>query len=117
MTPCCLLSCSAFNLSIKYSTELTKDNVFSGLRFIVQGLGEAMNSGRRVVVEFEHGVLTCEEKRCRFSFRGELYAKEGVPVPKDATTGASAYRLTIKKIELSTIRLLDESYFCPQFQS
>jgi len=76
-----------FNFSkaaIRYSTKLTKDHVFSGLRYLVQQLGETAGSGRPVAVEFELGKLLIQDRKPRFAFAAEIYAKEGLQVPADA---------------------------------
>lgn len=61
-----------FNFSkaaIKYSQALTKDQVFTGLRSLVQQLGEAVSSGRDIDLDFGNvGRLLVREKEPRFSF-------------------------------------------------
>jgi len=71
---------------------MTKDNVFSGMRYIVQQIGEFMSSGRRVVIDFEHGQLMADERRTKFVFRSEVYAAEGVPVPAEVVKDKHVYR-------------------------
>jgi len=76
-----------FNFSkaaIRYSSKLTKDHVFSGLRYLVQQLGEAAGSGKPVALEFEQGKLIIQERKPRFAFAAEIFAKEGLQVPADA---------------------------------
>merc|ERR1719326_990645 len=45
-----------FNFSkaaIRHSQKLTKDNMFSGLRYLVQHIGESISQGRKTALEFE----------------------------------------------------------------
>jgi len=68
-----------FNFSkaaIKYSS-LTKDQVFSGLRTIVQQLGEAVSTGKDIDLDFGNvGRLLVRDKEPRFSFSGALLGNE-----------------------------------------
>lgn len=76
-----------FNFSkaaIKYSQTLTKDVMFTGLRSVVQCLGEAISDSKQVSVDFEFGRLTCQNNDPRFVFPAEMYTQEGLPVPKEA---------------------------------
>jgi len=65
-----------FNFSkaaIKHSSELTKDQVFTGLRALVQQLGEAVSNGADVDLDFGSvGRLLVREKEPRFSFSASL---------------------------------------------
>jgi len=70
--------------AIRYSTKLTKDQMFSGLRYMVQQLGEAVSQGKTVVVEFEQGRLVIQERKSRFAFDAKIYSREGIQVPADA---------------------------------
>jgi hypothetical protein len=82
-----LCSMEEFNFSkaaIKYSQTLTKDVMFTGLRSIVQCLGEAISESKQINVDFEFGRLTCQNNDPRFVFPAEMYTQEGLPVPKDA---------------------------------
>eukprot|EP00927_Polykrikos_kofoidii_P076184 TRINITY_DN7297_c0_g1_i1.p1 TRINITY_DN7297_c0_g1~~TRINITY_DN7297_c0_g1_i1.p1 ORF type:complete len:545 (-),score=117.17 TRINITY_DN7297_c0_g1_i1:79-1713(-) len=73
-----------FNFSkaaIKFS-NLTKDQVFSGLRAIVQQLGDAIAEGRDVDIEFgDLGRLTSREKEPKFHFSQAVYSLEGLDAP------------------------------------
>lgn len=71
---------------------MTKDNVFSGMRYIVQQMGEFMSNGSRVVIDFEHGQLIADERRTKFIFRAEVYAAEGVTVPTEVVKDKHVYR-------------------------
>eukprot|EP00747_Dinoflagellata_sp_TGD_P164805 gnl/TRDRNA2_/TRDRNA2_185258_c0_seq1.p1 gnl/TRDRNA2_/TRDRNA2_185258_c0~~gnl/TRDRNA2_/TRDRNA2_185258_c0_seq1.p1 ORF type:complete len:662 (+),score=129.76 gnl/TRDRNA2_/TRDRNA2_185258_c0_seq1:75-1988(+) len=76
-----------FNFSkaaIRYSNELTKDQVFSGIRQLIHQLGEVISQGRQLSVEFSFGRLTAKDKDVRFSFTAELYAAHGLEVPAGA---------------------------------
>jgi hypothetical protein len=70
--------------AIKYSTKMTKDQMFSGLRYLVQGIGEAAAKGMTVSIEFEQGRLIIQERKPRFAFDAKIYAAEGIQVPADA---------------------------------
>merc|ERR1719460_2445318 len=65
-----------FNFSkaaIKHSNSLTKDQVFTGLRGIVQQLGEAVSDGQDVDLDFGSvGRLLVREKEPRFSFSAAM---------------------------------------------
>eukprot|EP00742_Colponemidia_sp_Colp-10_P001906 GILJ01002037.1.p1 GENE.GILJ01002037.1~~GILJ01002037.1.p1 ORF type:complete len:616 (+),score=143.05 GILJ01002037.1:162-2009(+) len=71
-------------LAIRYSTNLTKDNAFSGLRMIVIQLGEAIAQGRRVLLDFEIGRLEAVEKKVRFHFDLNIYRESGLEPPSTA---------------------------------
>jgi hypothetical protein len=70
--------------AIKYSSKMTKDQMFSGLRYLVQGLGEAVGRGATVMLEFEQGRLLVQERKPRFAFDAKIYAREGIQAPADA---------------------------------
>jgi hypothetical protein len=70
--------------AIKYSTKMTKDQMFSGLRYLVQGIGEAAAKGMMVSIEFELGRLVIQERKPRFAFDAKIFAAEGISVPVDA---------------------------------
>lgn len=76
-----------FNFSkaaIRYAQDLTKDNVFMGLRAIVNQFGEACSSGQEVCIDFEVGRLSCREHDVTFSFVSDVYSWEGLDVPASA---------------------------------
>lgn len=82
-----LTTIEEFNFSkaaIKYSQNLTKDNIFMGLRAILQHLGEAVSTGQQVSIDFEVGKLLSSERVMRFVFVAELYLQEGLDVPAGA---------------------------------
>eukprot|EP00746_Dinoflagellata_sp_MGD_P163907 gnl/MRDRNA2_/MRDRNA2_92215_c0_seq1.p1 gnl/MRDRNA2_/MRDRNA2_92215_c0~~gnl/MRDRNA2_/MRDRNA2_92215_c0_seq1.p1 ORF type:complete len:583 (+),score=130.50 gnl/MRDRNA2_/MRDRNA2_92215_c0_seq1:98-1846(+) len=70
--------------AIRYSSTLTKDQVFTGLRMLVFQIGEACGEGKNVCIEFEMGNLICQEGEPRFAFAAELYLAEGLQVPSGA---------------------------------
>ena len=75
-----LVPCEEFNFSkaaIKYSNVLTKDTVFCGLKYMVQQVGETIAKGGKLNLAFEHGKLLADERKVRFVFRADLYAKFG----------------------------------------
>eukprot|EP00392_Amoebophrya_sp_AT5.2_P010445 g10505.t1 len=70
------------------------DNVYCGLRYIVQAIGEAVATGKRVEIDFEHGKFISSERRANFVFKPELYAKEGtyrLTAPAEAAHAKSSY--------------------------
>eukprot|EP00927_Polykrikos_kofoidii_P066895 TRINITY_DN62454_c0_g1_i1.p1 TRINITY_DN62454_c0_g1~~TRINITY_DN62454_c0_g1_i1.p1 ORF type:complete len:677 (-),score=120.78 TRINITY_DN62454_c0_g1_i1:125-2155(-) len=77
-----------FNFSkaaIRFSTELTKDQVSSGLRVLVRQLGETVSQGRPLAAEFSFGKISCREGRdLQFDFAAELYVEHGLEVPPGA---------------------------------
>jgi hypothetical protein len=82
-----LCSMEEFNFSkaaIKFSQTLTKDMMFTGLRSIVQSLGEAIAESKTISADFEFGRLTCQNNDPRFVFAAQLYTQEGLSPPKDA---------------------------------
>lgn len=81
-----LTTVEEFNFSkaaIRYSQNLTKDNIFMGLRAIVHQIGEAA-SREQVAIDFEVGQLTCNNRIATFSFVAQLYIQEGLEIPNDA---------------------------------
>jgi hypothetical protein len=70
--------------AIRYSSTLTKDQVFTGLRMIIFQIGEACSDGKNVSMEFELGNLISQEGEPRFAFAAELYLAEGLQVPSGA---------------------------------
>jgi len=78
-----------FNFSkaaIKFSQQLTKDQVFSMLKAIVQRLGEIISEGKEVDIAMgDVGRLSCRGDRDpRFSFSPDIYAQEGLDAPHSA---------------------------------
>lgn len=66
-----------FNFSkaaLKYSRGLTKDQMFTGLRFIVQALGNAMATNRNIAIDFECGRLTWLSGKGTFAFNSQVYS-------------------------------------------
>ncbi|CAD7971804.1 unnamed protein product [Amoebophrya sp. A25] len=97
-----------FNFSkaaIKYSNCLNKDNVYCGLRYIVQAIGEAITQGKRVEIDFEHGKLVAQERRSNFTFKAELYQKEGLPAPVDAAKSTYAPSRTFQAPTTDALKL------------
>mmetsp|Transcript_78061 Transcript_78061/g.226503 ORF Transcript_78061/g.226503 Transcript_78061/m.226503 type:complete len:521 (-) Transcript_78061:50-1612(-) len=83
--------------SIKFSNELTKDQVFSGLRAIVQRLGEVIGDGREVQIPFgEVGRLTCRgDREPQFSFSAQYAGDGGAARPGTGANdggGGAAFR-------------------------
>jgi len=79
-----------FNFSkaaIKFSNQMTKDQVFSGTKALVQRLAEVVADGRDVQILFgDLGTLVCRgDREPHFTFAPEVYRQEGV----EASTAAS----------------------------
>jgi len=74
-----------FNFSkaaIKFSNQMTKDQVFTGIRAITQQLGEAIAAGQDADIEFgDIGRLVCKEREPRFHFSPAVYESEGMEAP------------------------------------
>mmetsp|Transcript_90541 Transcript_90541/g.255595 ORF Transcript_90541/g.255595 Transcript_90541/m.255595 type:complete len:529 (+) Transcript_90541:111-1697(+) len=74
-----------FNFSkaaIKFSQNMQKDQVFSGLRIMTQQIGEWINEGKELDIEFgDVGRFFCKEREPRFAFSPEVYHQEGLEVP------------------------------------
>jgi len=88
-----LTTAEDFNFSkaaIRYSQDLTKENLFMGLRAIIQQLGEVISKGQKVSIDFEVGRLF-GERELRFSFVADIYLNEGLPVP-EGTIEATDYK-------------------------
>jgi hypothetical protein len=80
-----------FNFSkaaIRFSNCLTKDNIFMGLRAMLQHLGHVVATGQPVSLDFEVGKLFSNERDVRFSFNSDLYLQEGLAVPAGAQEAA-----------------------------
>lgn len=55
-------------LAIKYSKNLTKDMMFSGIRDIVRKIGEFIFRGYEMQIDFPFGTLYAKESRVKFVF-------------------------------------------------
>lgn len=55
-------------LALRYSTILTRDMLFVGLRDIFRYIGEAILKGGEVKIEFAVGTLCSKERKTRFEF-------------------------------------------------
>jgi hypothetical protein len=55
-------------LAIKYSKNLTKDMVFTGLRDILKKIGDIVCRGSELEVEFTIGTFIAKENRTKFIF-------------------------------------------------
>jgi len=76
-----------FNFSkaaIKFSNQLTKDQVFTMLRTMISRLGELISEGKEVDISLgDVGRMTCRGDRDpKFSFSGALYSQEGLDAPQ-----------------------------------
>jgi hypothetical protein len=84
--------CEDFNYSkaaIKFSQQLTKDQVFTGLRALVQQLGEAVVEGKDMDIPFAGvGRLSVRDREFRFSFSSEVTSTEGMRPPSPTQNGA-----------------------------
>jgi len=74
-----------FNFSkaaIKFSNQMTKDQMFSAMRTLVQRLAEVVGDGREVELTFgDVGKLNIRGGDPRFSFSQEVISMEGVEAP------------------------------------
>jgi len=76
-----------FNFSkaaIRFSGTLTKDHVFTGLRLLIQQLGDVISQGRYVSLEFSFGKVVAKERGVRFAFAAQFYIAHGLEVPAGA---------------------------------
>mmetsp|Transcript_12554 Transcript_12554/g.22174 ORF Transcript_12554/g.22174 Transcript_12554/m.22174 type:complete len:553 (+) Transcript_12554:104-1762(+) len=76
-----------FNFSkcaLRFSTSLTKDLVFMGLRAIIAQLADVIASGQEVCIDMEAGTLRSTERVVSFNFLADFYEREGLEAPKDA---------------------------------
>jgi len=92
-----LTSIEEFNFSkaaIRHSQNLTKENVFMGLRGLVHQLGEAIANGQSLSIAFEVGTLTSTDRDVRFNFSADLYANEGLNAP-EGSIQASDYKPSV----------------------
>ncbi len=55
-------------LAIKFSSSLSKDMIYAGLRDLFHKIAAYVEQGREFEVEFTFGVLYSKEKRVRFEF-------------------------------------------------
>jgi len=55
-------------LAIKFSNNLTKDMIFSGLRDIFKKIGEFIYRGYEIEISFTFGTLISKERRVKFEF-------------------------------------------------
>lgn len=55
-------------LAIKFSKNLTKDMVYSGVRDILRKIGDFIYRGYEIAVEFSIGTLYAKERKVRFDF-------------------------------------------------
>lgn len=55
-------------LAIKFSNNLTKDMIFSGLRDIFKKIGDFIYRGYEIEIPFTFGTLTSKERRVKFEF-------------------------------------------------
>lgn len=81
-----LSSVEEFNFSkaaIRYSQNLTKDNLFMGLRAIVHQIGEVA-AREQITIDFELGQLVCKDRDVQFYFAADIYLQEGLEVPDGA---------------------------------
>lgn len=81
-----------FNFSkaaIKYSNSITKDQIFSGLRYLLQAIGELfkLNNKSLVVIDFEVGRLQWCQDKSAFTFNPKIYKNQGLSVPQAAVIG------------------------------
>eukprot|EP00929_Paragymnodinium_shiwhaense_P078728 TRINITY_DN40827_c0_g1_i1.p1 TRINITY_DN40827_c0_g1~~TRINITY_DN40827_c0_g1_i1.p1 ORF type:complete len:629 (+),score=140.90 TRINITY_DN40827_c0_g1_i1:124-2010(+) len=74
--------------AIRYSQGLTKDMFATGLRALVQHLGEAVARGHHVSIDFDVAKLEALNRKIQFFFAPEFYVKEGLAVPEQKPAAA-----------------------------
>merc|ERR1719498_236646 len=104
------LAFEEFNFSkaaIKHSNSLTKDQVFTGLRSLIQQLGEAVSDGKDIDIDFGSvGRYLVKDKESRFSFGSAFLGDSGeVALPDDAgyqkQASAPAFRKDVPEAAMS----------------
>jgi hypothetical protein len=55
-------------LAIKFSNNLTKDMIFSGIKDVTRKVGDFIQRGYQLEIEFTFGILTAKENRVKFLF-------------------------------------------------
>jgi len=55
-------------LAIRFSQSLTKDQTFTGLRDLLQQLGQVIGSGRKVAIQFHIGKLVAKDRKVYLLF-------------------------------------------------
>ena len=75
--------------AIRYSNGLTKDQVFTGLRFIVQALGKALASNRNLSIDFDCGRLSWASGKGTFAFNSSVYSAIYKETPRAPTAHAT----------------------------
>lgn len=63
-------------LAIKFSTQLTKDLMFTGVRDLFVRLGEAIGSGKRVAIDFSIGKFISKNRVMYLSFDPQCFPKQ-----------------------------------------
>lgn len=64
--------------AIRFSNQLTKDQVSGGLRVLVRHIGEAFQRGRQLSIEFSFGELVSSERFLDFAFASHILAASGL---------------------------------------
>lgn len=64
--------------AIRFSNQLTKDQVSGGLRVLVRHIGEAFQRGRQLSIEFSFGELVSSERFLDFAFASHILAAAGL---------------------------------------
>jgi len=79
--------------AIRFSSQLTKDHVFTGLKALVQQIGEAVSQGRPLSLELSFGRLSAQEREVRLAFAPELYQTHGLEAPTAEESAARSRRI------------------------
>ena len=64
-------------LSIKFSNNLTKEMIFTGIRDIVNKIGDYVTRGYQFQLDFTFGTMASKEKRIKFEFDYSKIGKVG----------------------------------------
>lgn len=83
-SPCTIEDFNFSKAAIRFSKKLTKDHVSTGLRDLVQQLGEAIGQGRMVSLDFSFGRLTSRDREAKFEFSLKQGLGEEPPAEADA---------------------------------
>lgn len=75
-------------LAIKFSRNLTKDTVFSGVRDLIQKLGQVIGSGRRVAIDMDIGKLIAKNRSVHLVFDPNQFPRDIASLVTPSILGA-----------------------------
>eukprot|EP00929_Paragymnodinium_shiwhaense_P019728 TRINITY_DN13350_c0_g1_i1.p1 TRINITY_DN13350_c0_g1~~TRINITY_DN13350_c0_g1_i1.p1 ORF type:complete len:687 (-),score=184.45 TRINITY_DN13350_c0_g1_i1:178-2238(-) len=116
-----------FNFSkaaIRFSSELTKDQMSGSLRQLVRAIGEAVNTNQALDIELSFGKFRSKEKDLSFVFASHFYKSHGLDVPAHAaedvqyrpppTFGQMPTADTLRSINLRGTGRSQMGGYCPE---